>query len=174
MEIYSHTSQSHVKKAAIATSIVCLLTDLTASSILFWQIGKIDIGDLLVVFILGSLFAFTNGIAGFIMGLFLIDWPTWIAYIVAGLAGIVGFWLWVFTAGFWVLGSITEHLSISVWHGWLSGNIAGMLSLVTFLAFFKRHLDQYTKPGLFYLVIVEMLIMSLAISVSFYYFGQFT
>ncbi|HIE56530.1 MAG TPA: hypothetical protein EYP90_15400 [Chromatiaceae bacterium] len=174
METYSHTSQSHVKKAALATAIVCLLTDLIASGILFWQIGKIDTGDLMVILILGSLFAFTNGIAGFIMGLFLIDWPTWIAYIVTGLAGVIGFWLWIFTAGFWIFGSTTEHLSIPAWRGWLSGSIAGMLSLVTFLAFFKKYPSQHTVSGLFYLIVVEIIIISLAISASFYFFGQFT
>jgi len=166
-------SDNPIRKAAVAAGLICLLTNLLASCILFWQLGKFDASDFMVIFGIGILFASEIGGLGFVVGYFLVDWPIYIAYVVAGVVGIGVFWLWVFSAGFFIFGSTVERLSITVGEGWLSGSVAGMLSLVTFLSYFKKYSSQRTISRLFYLMATIIIIISLAISTSHYYFGKF-
>lgn len=169
----SLVSDNPIRKAALAASIICLLTNLIASSILFWQLGKFDASDFMVIFGIGILFASAIGGVSFVVGWFLADWPIYIAYVVAGITGIISFWLWFFSAGFFIFGSIVENLSIWTVQGWLSGSTAGMISLVTFLTFFKKFPNQRTASGLFYLVAAVTITVCLTVSASFYYFGLF-
>ena len=166
-------SDNPIRKAAVAAGIICLLTNLIASSILFWQLGKFNANDFMVILGIGILYAITIGGLGFIVGWFLTDWPIYITYFVAGIVGIVSFWLWFFSAGFFIFGSTVENLSIWTVQGWLSGSTAGMISLVTFLTFFKKFPNQRTASGLFYLVAKVTITICLTVSASLYYFGKF-
>lgn len=166
-------SDNPIRKAAVAAGIICLLTNLIASSILFWQSGKFNASDFMVILGIGILFASVIGGLSFVVGWFLADWPIYIAYVVAGIAGIIGFWLWVFSAGFFIFGSTVERLSITIGEGWLSGSVAGMLSLVAFLSFFKKYSNQRTVSGLFYLMATIIIIICLAVNASLHYFGKF-
>lgn len=166
-------SNNPIRKAAVAASIICLLTNLIASSILFWQLGKFDVGDFTVIFGIGVLLASVIGGLGFGIGWFLSDWPIYIAYPVTGIAGIVIFLLWWFTAGFFIFGRIVESLSIWTVQGWLSGSTAGMISLVTFLSFFKKYSNQHAVSRLFHLIVTIIIIICLVVSASLSYFGKF-
>lgn len=166
-------SDNPIRKAALTTGIICLLTNLIASSILFWQLGEFNASDFVVILGIGILYAMVIGGLGFVAGWFMVDWPVYIAYLVAGIAGIISFWLWVFSAGFFIFGSTVERLSVSVGVGWLSGSVAGMLSLVAFLSFLKEYSKPHTVSRLFFLIVTIITIISFAISASLYYFGRF-
>jgi hypothetical protein len=166
-------SDNPVRKAAVAAGTISLLANLIASSILFWQLGKFDAGDSMVILAIGVLFAGVLGGLSFVVGRFLVDWPVYIAYGVAATAGIVYFWLWYFFAGYFIFGRILEHLSIWPVQGWLSGSTAGMISLVTFLTYFKKSRLQRIQSDLICLVTAITITVCLTVSASLYYFGKF-
>ena len=165
-------SHKKVRKAAIGSGVICLLANLITSSVLFWQVGSFNIRDFIVILALGSLFAIVIGGLGLVMSPFLANWPVFIAYAVAGVTGIVTVYLWLFSAGFWLFGGLTENLSIPTWQGWFSGSIAGMLSLVTFLTFFKKYPspeNRRTRARLF-CFIVTVITVYLTSCASIYFF----
>lgn len=165
-------SHKNVQMAAIGSGVICLLANLITSLKLFWQVGSFNISDFIIILALGSLFAIVIGGLSLAMSLFLANCSVYIAYVVAGVTGIIGVYLWLFSAGFWLFGRLTENLSIPTWQGWFSGSVAGMLSLVTFLTFFKKYPSpehQRTRVRLFYFI-VTVITVYLTSCASIYFF----
>ncbi len=126
-------------KAAIGGGVICLLANMITSNVLYWQVGSFNISDFIVILALGSLFAIIIGALGLAMSLFLANWSIYIAYVVAGVSGIISVYLWSIFPVFFLFGRVVEKLIIPPLQGWFSGSVAGMLSLVTFLTFFKKY-----------------------------------